>query len=121
LVADHGGGGQYFYWIFDQSGKLLATADPRIMECSGSSFITNISRGPDKTNAVLDFCYGSFLAVTASLNMQDAQLLRAYSVELVNLPYAVKAATITMNANNGAAEKARQTESKKADQNKPTF
>jgi hypothetical protein len=121
LMSDHGGGGQYYYWIFDQSGKLLATADPRIMGCSGNSFITNIRLGPDKTNAVLDLCYGSFLAVTAYLNMRDAQLLQAYSVELVNLPYAVKAATITMNANNDAAEKARQAELKKADQNKPTF
>ncbi len=121
LMADHGGGGQFYYWIFDQSGKLQATADPRIEGCSGGLFITNMTHGPDKTNPVLDLCYGQFLAVTASLNMRDAELLRAYSVELVNMPYAVKAATITMNANNAAAEKARQTELKQADQNKPTF
>jgi hypothetical protein len=121
LTSDHGGGGQFFYWIFDQSGKLLATADPRIMGCSGNSFITNIGRGPDKTNAFLDLCYGSFLAVTAYLNMRDAQLLRAYSVELVNMPYTVQAATVTMNANNAAGEKARQEELKKANQNKPSF
>ena len=72
---------------------------------AGGLFINNISRGPDKTNAVLDLCYGQFLAVTASLNMRDTQLLRAYSVELVNMPYAVKAATITMNANNACRRK----------------
>lgn len=121
LMSDRGGGGQFYYWIFDQSGKLQSTADPRIMGCSGSLFITNMTHGPDRTNAVLDLCYGQFLAVTASLNMRDPQLLRAYSVELVNMPYAVKAATITMNANNGAAEKARQEELKNAKKNKPTF
>jgi hypothetical protein len=121
LTSDRGGGGQYFYWIFDQGGKLLPTADQRIVGCSGNSFITNIRRGPEKTNAVLDLCYGSFLAVTASLNMRDAQLLQAYSVELVNMPYAVRAATITMNANNAAADQARGSELNKANQNKPTF
>jgi hypothetical protein len=121
LMSDHGGGGQFYYWIFDQSGKLLSTADPRIMGCSGSLFITNMTHGPDKTNAVLDLCYGQFLAVTASLNMRDTQLLRAYSVELVNMPYAVKAATVTMKANSGAADQSRQNELKKANQNKPTF
>ena len=55
------------------------------------------------------------------MNMGDAQLVRAYSFELVNLPYAVEAATITMNANNAASQKARQDELNKADQNKPTF
>jgi hypothetical protein len=121
LSSDRGGGRQYFYWIFDQSGKLAATADPRIMGCSGNSFVTNIIRGPDKPNAVLDLCYGSFLAVTASLNMRDAQLLQAYTVELVNMPYAVKAATITMNANRATGDKARQDELNKANQNKPAF
>ena len=55
------------------------------------------------------------------LNPGNAELLQAYTVELVNMPYAVKAATITMNANNAAAAKARQNELNKANQNKPTF
>jgi hypothetical protein len=121
LSSDHGGGGLYFYWVFDHNGKLLATADPRFMGCSGSSFITNMTRGPDRTNDVLALCYGSFLGVTLYVNMQDALLVRAYSVELVNMPYAVAAATITMNANRAAGEKARQDELNKANRNKPTF
>jgi hypothetical protein len=121
LSSDHGGGGLYFYWVFDHNGKLLATADPRFMSCSGSSFITNMIRGPDRTNDVLALCYGSFLGVTLYVNMRDAQLVRSYSVELVNMPHAVAAATVTMNANKAAGEKARLDELNKANQNKPTF
>lgn len=121
LASDHGGGGLYYYWVFDRSGKLLATADPRFMGCSGNNFITNMTHGPDRTNDVSALCYGSFLGVTLYVNMRDAQLVRTYSVELVNMPHAVAAATITMNANKAAGESARQVELKKANQNKPTF
>jgi len=121
LMSDHGGGGLFYYWVFDPNGKLLAKADSRYTNCSGSLFITNMNRGPDRPNDILDLCYGSFLGVTLYVNMGDAQLVWAYSVELVNMPYAVAAATITMNANKAAGEKARQEELNKADQNKPTF
>lgn len=121
LSSDHGGGGLYFYWIFDRSGGLLASADSRFMSCSGNSFLTNMTRGPDRTNDILALCYGSFLGVTLYVNMRDPQLVAAYSVELVNLPYAVAAATVTMNANKAADETARQAELKKANQNKPVF
>ena len=121
LWADHGGGGLYYYWVFDRSGKLLATPDPRFMSCSGSSFITNMTHGPDRTNDILALCYGSFLGVTLYVNMRDSLLVRSYSVELVNMPYAVAAATITMNANKAAGERARRDELKKANQDKPTF
>lgn len=121
LWSDHGGGGLYFYWVFDYSGKLLATPDPRFMGCSGNNFITNITRGPDRTNDVLALCYGSFLGVTLYVNMRDPQLVRTYSVELVNLPYAVAAATNTMNANKAAADQARHDELNKANQNRPAF
>jgi hypothetical protein len=121
LSADRGGGGLYFYWVFDQSGKLLVNADPRFMSCSGNSFVTNISHGPDRTNDILALCYSDFLGVTLYVNMRDAQLVGAYSIELVNLPYAVKAATITMDSNKTAADKSRQEELNKANQNKPAF
>ncbi len=120
LTADHGGGGLYLYWIFDQSGKLLSNADQGLTACSGNTFINNIVSGPGHGNTILDRCYASFYAVTAMLN-GNGELLQAYTVELVNMPWAVKAATITMNANNAAAAKARQDELKKANQNKPTF
>lgn len=121
LSADHGGGGLYYYWVFDHSGKLLATADPRFMSCSGNGFITNMSHGPDRTNDILTLCYGSFLGLTLYVNMRDAQLVRTYLVELVNMPYAVAAATVTMNANKAAGEKARKDELAKAKENKPVF
>jgi hypothetical protein len=120
LTWDKGGGGLYLYWIFDQSGKLLATADERLKGCSGAAFVTHISR-PDNGGADLDNCYRSFFAVTASLNQFDEKLLQAYQVELVNLPYAVSAATVTMTADNKAAAQARRDQENKANQNKPTF
>lgn len=100
---------------------LLPSPDRRFMSCSGNGFITNISHGPDRTNDILALCYGSFLGITHYVNMRDAQLVRTYTLELVNLPYAVGAATITMTANKTAAEKARQAELNKANQNKPVF
>jgi len=42
-------------------------------------------------------------------------------VQLVNLPYAYKAAMNTVAAKNAAANKARQDQINNANQNKPTF
>jgi len=42
------------------------------------------------------------------LNSGDEQLLQAYTIELVNLPYAHRAATATGNPRDSAAEKERQ-------------
>jgi len=122
LSQDRGGGGLYLYWIFDQSGRLLRSADPELMGCSGSAFYNNIRNGPDQSGLpVLQRCYSSFFAVTAMLNSRDAELLQGYSLELVNWPYAVQAATATMNAKNAASGRAKQDETNRADQNKPTF
>ena len=55
------------------------------------------------------------------LNLRDAQLLESYAVQLVNLPYALKGATATGNANKAPADRARQEQTDKADKNKPTF
>jgi len=52
-------------------------------------------------------------------NRSDAQLLNGYAVELVNLPFAYRAAMNTVNAKNGAADKAKQEQLNKANQNKP--
>jgi hypothetical protein len=121
LYSDHGGGGLYYYWVFDKEGHRLASADPRYMNCSGNDFVANISRGPEKLNEELGLCYGSFLGLTLYINMWDAQMVRAYSVELVNLPYAVEAATLTMTAKSAADQAARAAEIEKSNQNKPSF
>jgi hypothetical protein len=60
-------------------------------------------------------------AVTAMLHRRGPELLQGYNVELVNLPYALKAATATGNANNAAAEQSRRNQTEKADQNEPKF
>jgi hypothetical protein len=122
LTMDRGGGGLYLFWIFDSTGKLLASADQGLTGCSGSSFINHISNGPPQSpNAIEQACFRAFFAVTAMLNRRDAQMLEAYTVELVNLPYALKAATNTRDAADADAERARQDQLRKANQNKPKF
>jgi hypothetical protein len=121
MTSDHGEGGLYVYWIFDKNGKLLATADKDLQGCSGSQFVTNMRNGPDHGSTVTDKCYSSFLAVTAYLNRGAGGMLAAYSVELVNLPYAVQAAKITKAVSDAAANKTKQDQINKANQNKPTF
>jgi hypothetical protein len=122
LSQDRGGGGLYLYWIFDPNGRLLASADPELAGCTPGTFVTNMRTGPPQTpNEIEKRCFGSFFAVSASLNRRTPDLLEAYSVELTNLPYAYSAAMKTLSANNGAAEKARQEQLKKANKNKPSF
>ena len=102
-------GGSFLYWIFDQSGRLLTTADEGLTACGGNMFINNVRQGPPPSpTALQETCLRSFFAVTAMLNNSDEQLLAAYTIELVNLPYALRAATATGNARNSDAEKARQ-------------
>ena len=114
-------GGSFLYWIFDQSGRLLTTADEGLTACNGNMFINRVRTGPPPSPTPLEqVCLRSFFAVTAMLNTADAQLLQAYTIELVNLPYALRAATITGNAKNADAEKARQDLINKGNR-KPTF
>ena len=100
--------GSFLYWIFDQSGRLLTTADAGLTACDGNMFINNVRQGPPPSpNPLQQLCLRSFFAVTTMLNSGDEQLLQAYTIELVNLPYALGAATATGNARNSEAEKAR--------------
>jgi len=72
-------------------------------------FINNVRNGPPPSPTQLQqVCFRSFFAVTAMLNSGDEQLLQAYTIELVNLPYAHRAATATGNPRDSAAEKERQ-------------
>ena len=122
LTNDRGGGGLYVYWIYDQTGKLLSSADMGLTGCMGINFANYVRIGPPaQPNALQQDCFRSFFAVTAMLNRRDAQLLEAYNVELVNLPYALKAATATGNASNAAADQSRRNQIEKGDQNKPKF
>jgi len=127
LTEDHGGGGLYLFWLFDQSGRLLASADRALAGCGTGitvGYMTNYMRNgilPTQSEDVKR-CYASFFAVTASLNrLPNPELLQAYNVQLVNLPYAYRALTLTVNVSNAAAEKAHQDEMKKANKNKPDF
>jgi hypothetical protein len=126
LTEDHGGGGLYLIWLFDQNGRLLASADPALAGCGTGitvGYMMNFMSSGQLPVPSEDVkrCYASFFAVTASLNRSSNELLQAYSVQLVNLPYAFRALSLTVNARNAAAEKARQAELKKANKNKPDF
>lgn len=122
LTMDRGGGGLYLFWIFDQSGRLLPTANQALTGCSGSAFVSNMITGPPQApNEIEKACFASFFAVTAMLNMRDAELLQAYSVELVNLPYAYRAATVTTSAKNAVSSQARKEDLQKGNKNKPVF
>jgi len=123
LTDDRGGGGLYLSWLFDQDGRSLASANPALKGCRGGSFVIYMrNRLPQVLNEDEKRCYASYFAVTAGLNRKsDPTLLEAYNVELVNLPYAFRAATVTANADNAVAEKARQEQMKKANKNKPDF
>jgi len=122
LTNDRGGGGLYVYWIYEQNGKLLSTADMDLTGCMGIKFINYVRDGPPRQpNTLEQSCFRSFFAVTAMLNRGGPELLASYNVELVNLPYAWKAATATGNANNAAADQGRRNQLEKGDQNKPKF
>ena len=123
LTWDRGGGGLYVYWLFEQSGKLLASADPTLQNCEGTTFAGLAKTGPSvQPSDVEKACFASFFGVKAFLNGgRGASLLNAYTVELMNLPYAYQAAKNVANAENGAASKAKQDQLNRATHNKPTF
>jgi hypothetical protein len=78
LTNDRGGGGLYVYWIYDQTGKPLSSADMGLTGCMGINFINYVRIGPPRQpNAIEQNCFRSFFAVTAMLNRHDAQLLEA--------------------------------------------
>ena len=115
-------GGSYLYWIFDQNGRVLASADEGLTACTGGNFVNLVRNGPPPSpNPVQLTCFRSFNAVIAMLNNRDQDLLEAYTIELVNLPYAFRAATVTGSARNSDAEKARQELLNKANQKKPAL
>jgi hypothetical protein len=121
-LTNDSGGALYVYWIYEQNGKLLSSADMGLTGCLGVNFINYVRIGPPRQpNAIEQNCFRSFFAVTAMLNRGGPELLGSYNVELVNLPYALKAATATGNANNAAADQSRRNQIEKGDQNKPKF
>ena len=90
--------------------------------CMGIKFVNYVCIDPQRQpNTLEQSCFRSFFAVTAMLNRGGPELLGSYNVELVNLPYAWKAATATGNANSAAADQSRRNQIEKGDQNKPTF
>jgi len=122
FTRDQGGGGLYVYWLFDQGGKLLATADQTLQSCNSGQFSLYMSNGlPQAPTQVDQVCFKSYFGVKASFNQGTNGMLNSYSVELVNLPYAYGAAMNTDNVKRAADQKAQQDLIKQGNQNKPTF
>lgn len=123
LTWDRGGGGLYIYWIFDQSGRLMASADSALQGCEGTAFVGFLKTGPPVQPSDLQkACFASFFGVRAFLNGgRGASLLNGYTVQLMNLPYMYRAAVNVANAKKADANKAQQDQLNRANQNKPTF
>lgn len=117
-----GSGSTTLYWIFDRNGKLLSHADPALMGCNPDAFATSVSGGPASFNPAQAPCYKSFFAVTVQFVASPGDpIINTYHLELVNLPYAVRAAMIAANAKKAAASRARQEQLQRAKQNVPKF
>jgi hypothetical protein len=90
--------------------------------CVGSDYLLNNVNGlPHVVSDKAQGCYHSFFGVVAMLNRSGPDLLEAYDVQLVNLPYAYQAALNTTNARDKAANRATQEQLQRANQNKPAF
>jgi hypothetical protein len=112
----------YVFWVFDANGKRLASLDPALTACVGSDYLLNNVNGlPHVVSDKAQGCYHSFFGVVAMLNRSGPDLLEAYDVQLVNLPYAYQAALNTTNARDKAANRATQEQLQRANQNKPAF
>jgi hypothetical protein len=122
FTRDQGGGGLYVYWLFDQAGKLLATADQTLQGCNSGQFDLYMRNGlPQAPTQVDQACFKYYFGVKASFNLGANGMLNSYVVELVNLPYAYRAAMNTDNVKKAADQKAQQDLIKQGNQNKPTF
>jgi hypothetical protein len=123
FTHDQGGGGLYVFWLFDQSGKLLAAADQTLQGCESGQFSLYMSNGlPQAPTQVEQACFKSYFGLKASFNNVDANgVLSSYTVELANLPYAYRAAMNTDNVKKAADQKAQQDLINRGNQNKPTF
>ncbi len=122
FTRDQGGGGLYVYWLFDQSGKLLATADQTLQGCNTGQFSLYMSNGlPQAPTQVDQACFKSYFGLKASFNQGANGMLNNYTVELANLPYAYRAAMNTDNVKKAADQKAQQDLINRGNQNKPTF
>jgi hypothetical protein len=123
LTWDRGGGGLYVYWLFDQSGKLLASADPKLQGCDGTALVGMLKVGPPVQPSDLQkACFAAFFGVRVFFNGgRGASLLNGYTLQLTNMPYMYRAAVNVANAKNADAKKAQQDQQNRANQNTPTF
>lgn len=116
-----GNGSIWLYWIFDPNGNLLSHADPVLMGCNADALAPSMDGAPDFNPAQAP-CYKSFFAVTVNFVVSPSNpITNGYRLELVNLPYAARAAMIAANAKNAAANQARQEQLQRAKRNVPTF
>ena len=122
FTRDQGGGGLYVYWLFDQNGKLLATADQTLQGCNTGQFSLYMNNGlPQTPTQVEQACFKSYFGLKASFNQGANEILNNYTVELANLPYAYRAAMNTDNVKKAADQKAQQDLINRGNQNKPIF
>ena len=102
---------------------FVRLSDQKLQDCDGIHFQPDMITGPRRVlNEGDKACYTAFLGVKVSVNRGAGQsIINGYKVELMNLPYAYRAAMNTLNAQNGTPSKTQQNELELANQNKPKF
>ena len=109
-----------YWWVFDQSGQRVATADLRMLvSCGWQRYqimpMTTTLPPPQP-------CVSSYYALRVNLHLSyGPEVVDAFEATLVNLPLGYQAGMATMNAKNAAAEAARKQELEKARKKKPVF
>lgn len=123
LIDQRGPTFQIVSWLFDQNGRLVPSADRRMLnECHGYAH-PNLIVGQQAIvqTPFAQQCFSSYVAVRAELTEQKPGILTNAMVALVNLPMAYQARLVVTKAQENTAEKARQEELEKARQNRPKF
>lgn len=115
-----------FWWLFDLNGQRVASGDPCTLATYQAAFQNNMNMSqtgpPPSPYAPWQPCFSSYYALHVSIGQSyGPELVNNFSAALVNLPLGYRAAMATRNAQNAAAEAAKQQELEKAKTKKPVL
>jgi hypothetical protein len=109
------------YWIFDRNGKMLAHADPALMNCSGSAYAPTVEKG--SVRPVTGICATGFFRGDCGFRRLAAGQSdhRGLSCEVGQSALCASRGGEIEDAKNAAAKRARQVQLQKASHNTRTF
>ena len=111
------GGHTQLYWIFGQNGQTLPSADAGMTQCN--AVVPSAMK-----EEIASLCRQNFFALYMAILSQgpDGDGVQSYTMVLINLPFASRAAQLTANANKAAADQAqREQDQKKNSRPVPQF